>query len=155
MQIRRWNAQQAVILLAGLIFLALASTALPAQTLPEGMPGRYVLTQAAGHPLPYTPVEPGRPADAPAPEIVAGTLVVHPDGRFVGDMAARLRQGGTEHFFTNPMTGTITRDSAGFVMHWDGAGITPAQWQAERFSFVNEDQEYVYVRQGPPRPSGK
>ncbi len=144
----------AALLGAVLIATAVGASA-SAQTLPEGMAGRYMLVEVAGHPLPYAPVEPGRPADAPAPEIVGSTLIVQPDGHFVTALAARFRRDGTERFFVNPMTGSITKDSSGYVMHWDGAGITPATWQAERFAFVNEDQEYVYRRQGPPRPGGK
>jgi hypothetical protein len=141
-------------MLFGAVFITAAvGQSASAQTLPQGMDGRYVLVEVAGHPLPYAPVEPGRPADAPAPEVVGSTLIIRPDGHFVTALAARFRQGSTERFFVNPLTGSITRDSTGYVMHWDGAGITPAQWQTERFSFVNEDQEYVYRRQGPPRPS--
>ncbi len=140
---------------AGLLLAACAMAAPLAAQLPEGLPGHYTLIEIEGHALPYAPVEPGRPADAPALEVLASTLIVQPDGHFTMAMAYRVRQPGGEHIFTNPFTGTIAPDSGGYVMHWDGAGLTPATWEPERFTFRNEGQAFAYRRDSAPRPSGR
>jgi len=139
-------------LVGALLLVSALGSPLPGQTLPQGMPGRYTLVDIEGHALPYAPTEPGRPADAPVLAVLASTLVVQADGHFVMAMAYRVRQGATEQIFTNPFTGTFVKDTSGYVMRWDGAGETPATWQAERFTFTNEGQTYTYRR--PSRPGG-
>jgi hypothetical protein len=137
-----------------MLLLVAAARSLPAQTLPQGLAGRYNLVDIEGHALPYAPVEPGRPADAPALEVLASTLVVQADGHFVMSMAYRVRRGTDDHVFTNPFSGTFVSDTSGYVMRWDGAGLTPARWEPDRLTFENEGQSYAYRRQGPARPSG-
>ena len=141
-------------LVAALFIAAAPGSPLRGQTLPQGLPGRYTLADVEGHALPYAPTEPGRPANAPALEVLASTLVVQPDGHFAMAMAYRVRQGDREQIFTNLFLGTIEKGASGLVMHWEGAGQTPATLEAERLAFSNEGQAYAYRRLSPPRPAG-
>ncbi len=123
-----------------------------AQQLPEGSAGRYTLTTIEGHALPYAPVEPGRPPEAGTLEILCSTLIVQPDGRFRMAMTYRMKRGDVERIFDSPFTGTLLKDTTGYVMHWDEAGITPVKLEGEMLSLQNEGQWYVYrrpVRAGP------
>src|SRR5512143_3297982 len=78
---------------------ARASVGRVTSTNTQALPGTYALVTIDGHPIPFAPTDAGRPANAPpAPEVVAATLVVRPDGSFIMAMAYRRTVSGVERF---------------------------------------------------------
>jgi hypothetical protein len=109
------------------------------------LPGTYVLMTIDGHPIPYAPTHPGRPADAPpAPEVLAATLLVRPDGSFMMAMGYRRLVNGVERFQATPFSGTTMPDGAGFTARWDGAGANKLGFAGDTLIMDNEGVRFAY-----------
>ena len=107
--------------------------------------GAYMLVAIEGHPLPYAPNHPDRPANAPTmPDVLASTLLVRPNGSFIMAMAYRNTTAGVERFRATPFSGTTASDGAGFLARWDGAGITPLTLAGDTLTMDNEGIRFVY-----------
>lgn len=124
---------------------ARASVGRATNTNSPALPGTYVLLTIDGHPIPYAPTHPGMPANAPpAPEVLAATLVVRPDGSFIMAMGYRRTVSGVERFQATPFTGTTTPDGAGFLAHWDGAGTNKLAFAGDTLIMDNEGARFAY-----------
>lgn len=138
-----------VALAAGMACLAVAgaqtSAWRDASTVGRDLPGTYVLMTIDGHPIPFAPTHPGRPANAPAgPEVLAATLLVRPDGSFIMAMGYRLTVNGVERFQATPFTGTTSPDGAGFIARWDGAGANKLAFAGDTLIMENEGVRFAY-----------
>ena len=124
---------------------ARASVGRATSTNGPALPGTYVLLAIDGHPIPYAPIDAGRPANAPpAPEVLAATLVVRPDGSFIMAMGYRRTVSGVERFQATPFTGTTTSDGAGFLARWDGAGANKLTFAGDTLIMDNEGVRFAY-----------
>ena len=124
---------------------ARASVARAASTNNPTLPGSYVLLTIDGHPIPYAPTHPGMPANAPpAPEVLAATMVIRPDGSFIMAMGYRRTMSGVERFQASPFTGTTTPDGAGFLAHWDGAGTNRLAFAGDTLIMDKEGVGFAY-----------
>jgi hypothetical protein len=122
-----------------------ASVGRATNTNSPALPGTYVLMTIDGHPIPYAPTHPGMPANAPpAPEVLAATLVVRPDGSFIMAMGYRRTAAGVERFQATPFTGTTTPDGTGFLAHWDGAGTNKLAFAGDTLIMDNEGIRFAY-----------
>ena len=124
---------------------ARASVSRATSTNGPALPGTYVLLTIDGHPIPHAPTHPGMPANAPpAPEVLAATMVIRPDGSFIMAMGYRRTMSGVERFQASPFTGTTTPDGAGFLAHWDGAGTNKLSFAGDTLIMDNEGVRFAY-----------
>ncbi len=141
----------AVAVLAPIVILAAFAPGASAPQAQAGIPGTYQLVSVDGHALPYTLVEPGRPADAPPPPtIVGGTFTVGADTTFQHVMRLKLTRNGEDRVIENPGRGTYARDGERWLFTWQGAGQTPVTLRGDTLVMENEGTRLSYVRQ--PRP---
>jgi hypothetical protein len=138
-----------VALAAGLACFAIAgaqtSVSPDASAVGRELPGTYVLVTIDGHPIPFAPTHPDRPANAPAaPEVLAATLLVRPDGSFIMAMGYRRIVNGVERFQATPFSGTTTPDGAGFSARWDGAGANKLAFAGDTLIMDNEGVRFAY-----------
>ena len=111
----------------------------------QALVGSYRLLTIDGHAIPFTPVHPGTPPNAPtAPEVLASTIVVRADGSFIMAMGYRSTAGDTQHFMANPFSGTCTVDGDGYVARWDGAGQTRLTLKHDTLVVHNEGMLFAY-----------
>lgn len=108
--------------------------------------GRYTLRTIDGNPIPVSPVHPGAPANARAPEVLASTLVLREDGTFIMAMSYREPTSGGHRFFDMPFSGTWAPDGAGYRMRWDGAGQTGVTIRGDTLVLDNERIIFLYRR---------
>ncbi len=141
----------AVVAALGPILVLGAFLGTPARQAQAGIAGTYELINVDGHALPYTLVEPGRPADAPPPPtIVGGTFTVNADTTFQHVMRFKVTRGGAERVVENPGRGTYARDGDRYLFTWQGAGQTAVTLRGDTLTMENEGTRFSYVRQ--PRP---
>jgi hypothetical protein len=113
-----------------------------------GLPGTYTLVTINGHALPYAPVDPDRPANAPpAPTVVGGTFVVGPDSTFRMSMTYRVPSGDTGRVVQGEFHGTYARQGADWNFTWTGAGQTPVTLRGDTLTLNNVGMLFAYVRQ--------
>jgi hypothetical protein len=111
----------------------------------QALVGSYRLLSIDGHAIPFTPVHPGTPANAPAaPEVLASTMVVRPDGSFIMAMSYRSTSGDTQRFMANPFSGTCAVDGDAYVARWDGAGRTRLTLTHDTLVVHNEGLVFAY-----------
>ena len=109
--------------------------------------GTYGLASIDGHPLPYAPMHPGRPADAPPPPtVVAGSFTVNADSTFRTAMTYRMTMNGVPQLLERQFTGTYVRQAAGYNFTWVNAGQTPVTLQGDTLVLNNEGMLFNYVR---------
>ena len=107
--------------------------------------GSYRLLTIDGHAIPFSPVHPGMPANAPAPpEVIASTMVVRPDGSFIMAMGYRSTAGDTQRFMANPFSGICAVEGDGYVARWDGAGQTRLALTHDTLVVHNEGMVFTY-----------
>lgn len=112
------------------------------------LPGTYTLVTVDGHQLPYAPVEPGRPADAPPPPAVtASTFTVLTDSTFRMSMTYRMGAPGAERTMERQFNGTYKAEGAGYTFTWTNAGRTPVALRGDTLVLNNEGILFAYVRQ--------
>jgi hypothetical protein len=117
----------------------------------SGLPGTYALVTINGHPLPYAPMDPDRPADAPPPPVVTGSIfTVHADSTFQLSMSYRVTRQGAEQVFERQFHGTYVREGAAYNFTWVNAGQTPVTLRGDTLTLNNVGTLFAYVRQ--PRP---
>ncbi len=140
----------AVAVLAPIVILAAFAPGASAPQAQAGLPGTWQLVSVDGHALPYTLVEPGRPADAPPPVIVGGTFTVGADSTFQHVMRFTVTRNGAERVVENPGRGTYARDGERWLFTWQGAGQTPVTLRGDTLVMENEGTALAYLRR--PRP---
>lgn len=92
-----------------------------------GPAGTYQLFTIDGHALSHAPVDrDGNGHAAAGLEVVSATPVLDAGGTFHQTMAYRIERDGVVRSFDRDFTGSWVRDGSGFLMTWDGAGLTPA-----------------------------
>lgn len=105
---------------------------------PDTPAGSWDLVSIDGAKLPAVPVDRDRPPGAPpAPEIVAGRLVLAADGTFTQRLEIRFEREGAQQTMSRDFTGTWRREGAGYVLEWPGAGRTPATLEGDSFTYDN------------------
>ncbi|MDE3129337.1 MAG: hypothetical protein KGL38_15105 [Gemmatimonadota bacterium] len=133
----------------GFTLVAAAAPDARAQATASPIAGAYELVSVDGHAIPYAPVHPGRPADAPpGPEVVASTMMVRADGSFVMAMAYRMGTGEAQIFRAMPFSGTTRAEGDGWVATWQGAGETPLTLARDTLVMNNEGMLFRYVKRG-------
>lgn len=131
----------------GFMLLAVAVPAARAQAAASPLAGAYQLVSVDGHPIPYAPVHPGQPAEAPpGPEVLASTMVIRADGSFMMAMAYRFGTGETQRFRSMPFSGTTRATGDGFMATWEGAGETPLTPAGDTLVMNNEGMLFRYVK---------
>jgi hypothetical protein len=120
--------------------------ALPRQEQPT-LAGTYVLLNIDGHPVPYAPIHPEMPADAPPPPTIVGsTFTVNPDSTFRLTMSYRMTVRDVAEVVEREFSGTYVREGAGYKFTWLNAGQTPVTLQGDTLILNNEGMLFAYVR---------
>ncbi len=115
---------------------------------PPALPGTYSLVSIDGHPLPYAPVHPATPADAPPPPVVVGSIfTISADSTFTLSMSYRTTRQGTEQVFDRTFTGTYVLEGSGYRFTWVNAGQTPVRLRGDTLVLNNEGMLFAYHRQ--------
>lgn len=115
---------------------------------PPALPGTYSLVSIDGHPLPYAPVHPATPADAPPPPVVVGSIfTISADSTFTLSMSYRITRQGTEQDLDRTFGGTYVREDSGYRFTWVNAGQTPVTWRGDTLILNNEGMLFAYYRQ--------
>lgn len=110
--------------------------------------GRYQLVSIDGHAIPFAPVHPGRPANAPpGPQVIASTLQLRANGTFIMAMSYRMSREGVERFFDMPFSGSWQPEGAAFRMRWDDAGQTMLAMRSDTLFLDNEGIRFAYRKQ--------
>jgi len=121
---------------------------LPPVQASAGLPGTYGLVTIDGHPVPFTPADPDRPANAPpGPTIVASTFTVGPDSTFRMSMRYRMPMGDTGQVVQREFSGTYVRQGDAYNFTWAGAGQTPVSLRGDTLTLNNMGMLFAYVRQ--------
>lgn len=105
--------------------------------------GIYRLVTIDGRAIPVAPVHPGAPANVQAPEVLASTMILRPDGSFIMAMAYRNAPGRPQ-YSAQPFSGTYAPDSDAFVARWDGAGSTRLTLANDTLVMNNEGMLFAY-----------
>ena len=132
-----------------LLVTMLAATAAAAAQQPTLAPlaGRYQLIAIDGHAIPYAARDPHAPPSAPpAPEVVASTLVIRPDGSFMMAMAYRSGSGAAARISVNPFSGTCRAEGNAYIARWEGAGETRLELSADTLTLDNSGLLFSYRR---------
>jgi hypothetical protein len=131
----------------GFALVAVAAPCARAQATPSPLAGAYQLVTVDGHPIPYAPEHPGRPADAPpGPEVLAATMVIRADGSLMLAMAYRMGTGEAQQFRAMPFSGTAAADGEKYTVKWEGAGMTPLTLVKDTLAMDNEGMIFKYVK---------
>jgi len=112
------------------------------------LPGTYALVSIDGHPIPYAPIHPGRPADAPPPPVVIGSIfTIKADSTFQQSMSYRVTREGTGQVLERSFSGTYVQEGSGYVFTWVNAGRTPVTLRGDTLVLNNEGMLFAYYRQ--------
>jgi hypothetical protein len=112
------------------------------------LPGTYVLVSIDGHLIPYAPMHPGRPVDAPPPPVVVGSIFkISADSTFRQTMSYRLIRQGTEEVVERSFSGTYAQDGSGYIFTWVNAGQTPVTLRGDTLVMNNEGMVFTFYRQ--------
>jgi hypothetical protein len=115
------------------------------------LPGIYALVSIDGHKLPHAPMHPGRPADAPPPPVVVGSIfTIKGDSTFQQTMSYRITQGGAERVVDGQFSGTYLPEGTGYVFTWTNAGRTPVMLRGDTLVLNNAGMVFTYYRQRRP-----
>ena len=114
----------------------------PAPTL-ASIAGDYRLVAVDGRALPFT--EPSRTRDAAASPwpVVAGKLVLRPEGIFVMETTYNTNADGARSF---AFTGNCVGDGEMFNMVWEGGGRTPLTVRGDTVVINKQGTLFSYLR---------
>ncbi|HET9424784.1 MAG TPA: hypothetical protein VFO55_05385, partial [Gemmatimonadaceae bacterium] len=80
-----------------------------------------------------------------APEVMASSMMIRPDGSFI--MAMGYRNTASGRFWVMPFSGTCAQDGDGFVARWEGAGQTKVTLAGDTLKVNNAGMIFAYRRQ--------
>lgn len=109
----------------------------------ESIAGDYGLVAVDGHSIPFAPVSRGREATAPAWPVVAGTLLLRPDGTFLMETSYDTNVDGARSF---AFKGSCFSVGSGFRMVWAGGGQTALSVRRDTLVVDNEGTLFSYLR---------
>jgi hypothetical protein len=150
--------RQSTAVLAGLVPLLVMGLSLsphrpeaaggPVRQNRPALPGAYALVSIDGHPIPYAPMHPGRPVDAPPPPVIIGSIfTIKADSTFQQTMSYRITRQGAEQVVDRHFSGTYVPEDSGYVFTWLNAGQTPVTLRGDTLVLNNEGMLFTYYRQ--------